>query len=85
MPWRNTPENFFSVVRGCPLSCARTAPWFRGQTLPVPGQGGGGGVPSCCGQRGTGLGTSLSTACPCMGLSNYARGGAPSMAKTLAA
>ena len=22
--------------------CARTAPWFRGQTLPVPGHGGGG-------------------------------------------
>ena len=25
--------------------CARTDPWFRGQTLPVPGHGGGGGVP----------------------------------------
>ena len=24
-------------------ACARTAPWFRGQTLPVPGHGGGGG------------------------------------------
>ena len=23
--------------------CARTAPWLRGQTLPVPGHGGGGG------------------------------------------
>ena len=23
--------------------CARTDPWFRGQTLPVPGHGGGGG------------------------------------------
>ena len=23
--------------------CARTAPWFRGQTLLVPGHGGGGG------------------------------------------
>ena len=22
--------------------CARTDPWFRGQTLPVPGHGGGG-------------------------------------------
>ena len=31
MPWRNAPENFFSAVRGCPRSCARTNPWFRGQ------------------------------------------------------
>ena len=33
MPWRNAPENFFSAVRGCPRSCARTNPWFRGQIL----------------------------------------------------
>ena len=25
-------------------ACTRTAPWFRGQTLPVPGHGGGGGA-----------------------------------------
>ena len=24
---------FFSVVRGCPRSCARTNPWFRGRIL----------------------------------------------------
>ena len=33
MPWRNTPENFFSAVGGCPQSCARTNPWFRGRIL----------------------------------------------------
>ena len=33
MPWYNTPENFFSTVRGCPWSCARTNPWFRGRIL----------------------------------------------------
>ena len=44
MSWRNAPENFFSAVRGCPRPCARTDPWFRGQTLPVPGHGGGGVV-----------------------------------------
>ena len=33
-------SNFWGKV------CARTAPWFRGQTLPVPGHGGGGGVGS---------------------------------------
>ena len=33
MPWRNTPDNFFSAVRGCPRSCARTNPWFRGRIL----------------------------------------------------
>ena len=31
MSRRNAPENFFSAVRGCPRSCARTNPWFRGQ------------------------------------------------------
>ena len=33
--------------------CARTNPWFRGRTLPVPGHGGGGGVLACwqCPQR----------------------------------
>ena len=57
MPWRNTPENFFrgtglpTVMRKhqplVPRSnfggkvCARTAPWFRSQTLLVPGHGGG--------------------------------------------
>ena len=30
MSWRNAPENFFPAVRGCPQSCARTNPWFRG-------------------------------------------------------
>ena len=25
--------NFFSAVRGCPRSCARTNPWFRGRIL----------------------------------------------------
>ena len=40
----NAPENFFSAVRGCPRPCARTNPWFRGQTLPVPGHGGGGTI-----------------------------------------
>ena len=33
MPRRNAPENFFSAVRGCPRSCARTNPWFRGRIL----------------------------------------------------
>ena len=33
MPWHNTPEKIFSAVRGCPRSCARTNPWFRGQIL----------------------------------------------------
>ena len=33
MPWCNAPENFFSAVRGCPRSCARTNPWFCGQIL----------------------------------------------------
>ena len=33
MPRRNAPQNFFSTVRGCPRSCARTNPWFRGQIL----------------------------------------------------
>ena len=33
--------NFFSAVRGCPRSCARTAPWFRGQTTRFVGTGGG--------------------------------------------
>ena len=44
MSRRNTPENFFSAVRGCPRLCARTNPWFRGQILeekcaqePTPG------------------------------------------------
>ena len=26
-------RNFFSAVRGCPRSCARTNPWFRSQIL----------------------------------------------------
>ena len=43
MPRRNAPESFFSAVRGCPRSYARTNPWFLGRTLPVPGHGGGGG------------------------------------------
>ena len=59
MPRRNAPKNFFpgtglpTVMRkNQPLvprshfggkACASTAPWFRGQTLLVPGQGGGGG------------------------------------------
>ena len=47
MSWRNAPENFFSAVRGCPRLCARTNPWFRGQTLLVLGHGGG-GVPRRC-------------------------------------
>ena len=41
---RNAPEIFFSAVRGCPRSCARTNPWFRGRILgekcaqePTPG------------------------------------------------
>ena len=42
MSRRNAPEKFFSAVRGCPRSCARIARWFPGQTLPVPGHGGGG-------------------------------------------
>ena len=42
MSRRNAPEIFFSAVRGCPWPCARTDPWFRGQTVPVPGHGGGG-------------------------------------------
>ena len=62
MPWRNTLEKFFrgtglpTVMRkNRPLvprsnfwgkACARTAPWFRGQTLPVPGHGGGGVPPA---------------------------------------
>ena len=29
---RNAPE-IFSAVRGCPRSCARTNPWFRGRIL----------------------------------------------------
>ena len=33
MPRRNAPEKKFSAVRGCPRSCARTNPWFRGQIL----------------------------------------------------
>ena len=33
MPWRNTPEKFFSAGRGCPRSCARTNPWFCGRIL----------------------------------------------------
>ena len=33
MPRRNAPEIFFSAVQGCPRSCARTNPWFRGQIL----------------------------------------------------
>jgi hypothetical protein len=41
MSRRNTPENSFSAVRSCPRPCARTNPWFHGQTLPVPGHGGG--------------------------------------------
>ena len=60
MPWCNAPEIFFSAVRGCPRSCARTNPWFCGQILggkrvqePPPGSAvkhwwflgtGGGGV-----------------------------------------
>ena len=57
MPRRNAPENFFPAVRGCPRSCARTNPWFRGRTLPVPGHGGGGrylrdlGMPPLTGRR----------------------------------
>ena len=43
MSRRNAPENFISAVRGCPRLCARTNPWFRGQTLLVLGHGGGGG------------------------------------------
>ena len=35
--------------------CARTDPWFRGQTLPVPGHGGGGGIRTA-GTRGGGGG-----------------------------
>ena len=35
---------FFSAVRGGPRLCARTNPWFRGQTLLVLGHGGGGGT-----------------------------------------
>ena len=42
MSRRNAPEIFFSAVRGCPRLCARTNPWFRSQTLLVPGHGGGG-------------------------------------------
>ena len=41
MPWHNAPEFFFSAVRGCPRSCARTNPWFRSQTLLFLGTGGG--------------------------------------------
>ena len=63
MSRRNAPENFFSAVRGCPRRknqplvprsnfggkvCARTNPWFRGQTLLVPGHGGGGGMSGAC-------------------------------------
>ena len=33
MPWRNALEKFVSAVRGCPRSCARTNPWFRGRIL----------------------------------------------------
>ena len=33
MSRRNAPENFFSAVRGCPRSCARTNPWFRSRIL----------------------------------------------------
>ena len=33
MPRRNVSKNFFSAVRGCPRSCARTSPWFCGQIL----------------------------------------------------
>ena len=33
MSRRNTPEKFFSAVRGCPRSCARTNPWFCGPIL----------------------------------------------------
>ena len=44
MSRRNAPEIFFSAVRGCPQLCARTNPWFRGQTLLVLGHGGGGGT-----------------------------------------
>ena len=56
--------HFFSAVRGCaavcknqplvPRSnfggkvCARTDPWFCGQTLPVLGHGGGGGTNGGC-------------------------------------
>ena len=42
MSRRVPAENFFSAVRGCPRLCARTNPWFRGQTLLVLGHGGGG-------------------------------------------
>ena len=72
MPWRNAPEIFFrgtglptAVRKNQPLVprsnlggkvCARTNPWFRGQTLLVPGHGGGGVSdctalvsPTCCG------------------------------------
>ena len=60
MSRRNVPELFFrgtglptAVRKNQPLVprsnlggkvCARTDPWFRGQTLLVPGHGGGGGV-----------------------------------------
>ena len=63
MPWRNAPEIFFrgtglptAVRKNQPLVprsnlggkvCARTNPWFRGQTLLVPGHGGGGGTGDC--------------------------------------
>ena len=59
MPRRNAPEKNFprygaahgraqeptpgSAVKFWGKVCARTAPWFRGQTLLVPGHGGGGG------------------------------------------
>ena len=46
MSRRNVPEYFFSAVRGCPRLCARTNPWFRGQTLLVLGHGGGGVPPT---------------------------------------
>ena len=37
---------FFPAVRDCPRLCARTNPWFRGQTLLVLGHGGGGVSPA---------------------------------------
>ena len=44
MPWAQHAGKFFSAVRGCPWSCARTNPWFCGQILgekcaqePTPG------------------------------------------------